>query len=363
MEKTDQYSIDLYSLVKTLWSGRKTVIWVTTAFVVLGLVIAFTSPRVYTASTVMVPQVQSKTGGIGNLVGLGGLAAMAGINLNSLNTGNEDMSPLIYPEIVKSYEFQREIIHMPMNWSGIDKPVSMAEYGQKYQKGTFVGKIVKRIIGLPGTVVSWFRKENAVPAAIPGDALTRITKEEKELWEELSRSIVLSVDKKNGYVTLSASGPEPLVTAQIADKAQKLLQQKITDFRIEKAHQNVAFIEGRYKVKKEEFELAQDRLASYRDGNAGTITNRAKTEGDRLQSEYQLVFNVYSELAKQLESAKITEKEDTPVFSIIQSVIVPLTPTKPRKFMILSVCLVLGVVLGAASVFATKNWKESSSSL
>ncbi len=355
----EPFQIDLYSIAKILWTGRKTVfLWVVVSAAV-GLLIAFSSPKVYTAQTILVPQVQSKTGGIGNLVGLGGLAAMAGINLNSLNTGSEDMSPLIYPEIVKSYEFQREIIHMPMNWSGIDKPVSLADYGQKYQKGTFLGKIVKGIIGLPGTVVSWFRKENAVPAAIPGDALTRITREEKELWEELSRSIVLSVDKKNGYVTLSANGPEPLVTAQIADKAQKLLQQKITDFRIEKAHQNVAFIEGRYKAKKEEFELAQDRLASYRDGNAGTITNRAKTEGDRLQSEYQLVFNVYSELAKQLESAKITEKEDTPVFSIIQSVIVPLNPTKPRKFMILAVCLALGVVLGAGSVFVRKNWTEA----
>ncbi len=363
MEKTDPYSIDLFSLAKTLWSGRRTVALWSTAFIFLGLIIAFTSPRVYTASTVMVPQVQSKTGGIGNLVGLSGLAAMAGINLNNLNTGTEDMSPLIYPEIVKSYEFQREIIHMPMNWSGIDHPVSMAEYGQKYQKGSLPGKIVKGIIGLPGTVVSWFRKENAIPAAIPGDALTRITKDEKELWENLTRSIILSVDKKNGYVTLSANGPEPLVTAQIADKAQKLLQQKITDFRIEKAHQNVAFIEGRYKEKKKEFELAQDRLASFRDGNAGTITNRAKTEEDRLQSEYQLALTVYSELAKQLESARITEKEDTPVFSIIQSVIVPLNPTKPRKFMILAVCMLFGVIIGTASVFATKNWKESSSSL
>ncbi len=357
----EPYQIDLYSLAKSLWAGKRTVAIWTGSFILIGLLIAFSSPRVYTASTVMVPQSQTKSNGMGNLVGLSGIAAMAGINLSNLNSGTEDLSPLVYPEIVKSYEFQREIIHMPLNWSGMDQPVSMADYVQKYQKGSFLGKIKRGVLSFPGTVVSWFRKENTVPSGIAGDSIIRITKEERDLWDNLTKSIVLSVDKKNGFVTLTASGPEPLVTAQIAEKAQKLLQHKITEFRILKAHQTVAFIEGRYNVKKKEFELVQDRLARYRDGNAGIPTNRAKTEEDRLQSEYQLAFNVYSELAKQLESAKITEKEDTPVFSVIQSVIVPLSPTKPRKFMILSVCLLLGVVLGTVSVFARKNWSEGKS--
>ena len=179
------------------------------------------------------------------------------------------------------------------------------------------------------------------------------------MWDEMAKTLTLSVDKKNGFITLTAMGSEPLETAQIADKAKNLLQSRITEFRIEKAKQNLLFIEGRFSEKKKEFENAQDKLARFRDGNRGMTSNMAKTEEERLQSEYTLAFNVYSELAKQLESAKISVKEDTPVFSIIESVIVPVNPTKPRKFMILMVSVLLGGALGIGSVFAQKNWREA----
>ena len=78
--------IDLIALAKTLWEGRKTVIRTTLIFMVLGLFIAIFSAKEYTASTTMVPQSAeggSKLGG-----SLGGLAAMAGINLGSMGGGS-----------------------------------------------------------------------------------------------------------------------------------------------------------------------------------------------------------------------------------------------------------------------------------
>ena len=355
----NQNEIDLFSIAKTIWRGRKTIFWWLAGSIVLGLFIAFSSPRVYTARTVMVPQMQSKSSGLGSMTGLSGLAAMAGINLSNLNTGTEDISPLVYPEIVKSYSFQKEILHTPLTWSAVDKPVSLADYTQQYHKSGFLGRIIKGIVKLPGTIKSWIVKDQPPLIPGPGDSLTRITENEQELWNEMTKTLTLSVDKKNGYVTLTAMGPEPLATAQIADKAKNLLQSRITEFRIEKAQQNLVFIQGRFDEKKKEFEAAQDRLARFQDGNQSMTSKRAQTEEDRLQSEYQLTFQVYSELAKQLESAKIAVKEDTPIFSTIESVIVPIKPSKPRKLVIMMVCLLLGAALGVGSVFARKHWTES----
>lgn len=356
---TEQNSIDLFSIAKTVWHGKKTIAWWLMGFTVLGLVIAFTSPRVYIARAVMVPQTQSKSSGLGSLSGLGGLAAMAGINLSSLNSGTEDVSPLVYPEIVRSYSFQKEIMHAPLSWSKVDHPVSLAEYTDKHGKPGFIGRVVKGLFKLPGTVKSWFVKEPEPMVAGPGDSLIRITQEEQELWNQMTKTLTLSVDKKNGYVTIMAQGPEPLATAQIADKAKNLLQETITEFRIEKAQQNLLFIQGRFDEKKQEFESAQNRLARFQDGNQGMTSSRAKMEEDRLQSDYDLAFQVYTELAKQLESAKISVKENTPIFSTIESVIVPIKPSKPRKFMILMVCMLLGGAFGIGAVFSRKHWMES----
>jgi len=350
---------DIYSLAKTLWLGRKTVLLWLAAALVLGLLIAFTSPRAYLARVVMVPQMQSKSSGLGGLGSLGGLAAMAGINLSNLNAGTEDISPLVYPEIVRSYSFQKEIMHTPLTFRSVGHQISLAEYVQKYGKTSLVTKITRGITKLPGTVVSWFRKEQQPMAPAAGDSLTRISKDEQDLWDDMTKTLTLSVDKKNGFITLTAFGPEPLATAQIADKAKNLLQRRITEFRIEKARENLDFIEGRFDEKKKEFETSQNRLARFRDGHQGMTSNMVKTEEDRLQSEYQLALTVYTELAKQLESAKISVKEDTPIFSIIEEVIVPVRSAKPKKMMILMVSILLGGALGVGSVFARKHWRET----
>ncbi len=91
----------------------------------------------------------------------------------------------------------------------------------------------------------------------------------------------------------------------------------------------------------------------------------AKTEEERLTSQYNLIYAVYSDLAKQLEQAKIQVKQDTPVFTIIEPVSVPTKKSKPNRPMILIIWLFLGGVIGTGWVFGKdfiepmkKKWKE-----
>lgn len=359
MEKNNE--IDLFTVLKTTWKGRRTIVYSVIVFAILGIFIAFLTPRTYIASTIMVPQMQSRSSGFSGLGDLGGLAAMAGINLSGMTQTAEDLSPLVYPEIVNSYAFMHEIMYSLYSWSGVDHAVSLVEYVQSYGKPGFFARMKKNVMEIPGQISAWIspQPDNVPPATTQrGGGPTYITNSEKELWDDLTKTMLLSVDKKNGFVTLTVNGPEPTATAQIADKAQKLLQSKITEYRIEKARQNRDFIQERFNEKKKEFEDVQARLARFRDQNRGTLSNVTKTELDQLQSEHQLALTVYSELAKQLETAKISVKEDTPIFSIIQSVIVPVKPTKPRKLVILVLSILMGGFLGLAWVFAKKHWSE-----
>ena len=75
---------------------------------------------------------------------------------------------------------------------------------------------------------------------------------------------------------------------------------------------------------------------------------------------------MYSELAKQLEQARIKVKEDTPVFSIVEEVTVPVERSKPHRSLILILWTLLGGILGVAlviakySISAIKNrWNEA----
>ncbi|MCD6184203.1 MAG: hypothetical protein J7K84_00200 [Deltaproteobacteria bacterium] len=192
---------------------------------------------------------------------------------------------------------------------------------------------------------------------VGGKELVFITKDEKEMREMLEKKLTLDVNEKEGYITLTAKAPEAFAAAQMARKAQKLLQDKVTEYKIDKAKQNLAFVQELYKEKKSEFEQAQDRLARFRDRNLNLNSAMALTEQERLQSEYQLAFSVYTEVAKQLENAKIKVKEDTPVFSIIEPVSIPIEKSKPKKAMILIIWIFLGGLVGVGLIFGKNYWK------
>ena len=71
-----------------------------------------------------------------------------------------------------------------------------------------------------------------------------------------------------------------------------------------------------------------------------------------MESEYQLAFSVYSELAKQVETQKIQVKENTPVFVVLQEAVVPLEKSSASKIMTLAIWSFLGLFVGVALTFA-----------
>jgi len=222
----DPDEIDLIALVKTAWKGKKTIIWCTLIGVALGLFIAFTSPKVYTASTIMVPQLSSQDSRLG---GLSSLAAMAGFNLNDMTSAPKELSPLVYPEIVTSIPFQREIMNTPFVFTGLREPVTLVQYYKDFTKPGILSQVKKYTLGLPG-VVSGLLKQSAQPVAKQqDDKLWRIDKDQKAIHKMLDEQLILEVDNKNGYLTLRANAPEAIVAAQMAQKAQELLQAKITE--------------------------------------------------------------------------------------------------------------------------------------
>ena len=363
--QTDE--IDLLALAKTLWSGRKTVVKSVLICGAIGLLVALTSPKEFVATTIMVP---SGSDGSSKLDGLGGLAAMAGINLNT-STGS-DLSPTVYPQIVASLPYQLELMKTPLNFKDLHEPVTFYDYYTEPRKtNPFIKYTIGLpglILGLPGTILSAIRGKEPEGTGLAGQTgPIELTNKQRDVHLILSDLISLTVNVKEGILTLSATMPEAKAAAQLGQRAQELLQEYITEFKIKKAKANLDFIQERFDETTKKFETAQDKLASFRDRNKNVALAMARTEEERLTSQYNLIFSIYSELSKQLEQAKIQVKQDTPVFTIIEPVSVPTKKAKPNRPMILFIWLFLGGVIGTGIVFGKgfigpmkKKWNEES---
>ena len=236
---------------------------------------------------------------------------------------------------------------------GQEKQITFADYYLEIKKPGLLGTIKKYTIGLPGLIIKAIKGErtDAMFASQSNDQLLSITEEEKKLIEILSAQLSLEVNDKDGYVSLSARMPEAKAAAQLAKKAQELLQQAITAFKIQKAKDQLAFVEERYAEKETVFNQVQEKLARFRDQNKNVSTAVAQTQLERLQSDFSMASSVYTELAKQLETQKIQVKEDTPVFTIIEPVSIPMDKSKPKRPMILVIWTFLGGIVGVGMVF------------
>ena len=293
---------------------------------------------------------------------------MAGFNLN-MNSNTEALSPMVYPQIVQSVPFQLELMNTPFQIEGVDHPVSLFEYYTEYQKVGILSGIKKYTLGLPGLIIKALKGKPQDEGTKSSGKLIALTQDQDRVRKAMTENLTLEVNDKEGYLTLSARFHDASLAAQVAAKAQSMLQQYITTFKIQKAKEQLNFISDRYHEKKKEFQQAQEKLARFRDQNKNVSSAIAKTEEQRLQSEYEIAFSVYSELAKQMEQAQIQVKEDTPILTILEPVRVPLEKTKPNRPLILFLWIFLGGILGTGLVFGKEfmtsikqRWNEDEGS-
>ena len=353
VKKDDE--IDLLELSKVVWKGRGIILKFMLIAGVLGIVIALLSPVEYTATTTIVPQTSSSANKLG---GLSSLAAMAGFNLDNVTSG-ETLPPTVFPEIVSSVPFQMDLMNIPFSFSEVNHPMSLYEYYSKISKPGVLSLIGKYTIGLPGIIISAIKGDSDQKPSAETKGPIALTRKQEEVRKMISEQVIINLDAKQGFITLQATFPEALLSAQVADQARELLQKYITRFKIEKASDKLSFIEQRYQEKKKEFEKAQERLARFRDQNKNVSNMMARTEEERLQSEYNITTTVYNELAKQLEQAKIQVKEETPVFSILEPAMVPNEKSRPQKGMIIFTCLFLGAITGTGKIYINEYLKNA----
>ena len=351
----EEQEIDLVALVKKMWLNKGLIIKLTAVFMVLGLLVALFSSKVYTTSCDIVPQTSKGAKG----GGMSSLAALAGINLNDGRSGAE-LSPLVYQNIMNSTSFRKELMQTKIDFEEADRPVSFYEYytSEEFNKPTVLSYIMKYTIGLPGVIMGAIRGEQPEPdySSLGGaSAIETISKDDFKAMSILESCISMTLDNKNGYLTITANMPEALAAAQLAQASVELLQKYITKFKIEKVQSNLDFVQERYNEAKGNFEDVQSRRAKFRDANHNYVKYAARVEQEKLDAEYTLAMNLYSELATQLEQAKINVKETTPILTVIRPVTVPYKKSKPQRAMILLAFTFLGFAAGAGLVLVSQT--------
>lgn len=355
----EETGIDIIAIVTRLWEKKKFIIKVIFVFAFIGLFVALFSRNIYVSSCTFVPQTAKKTSS-----SISSLAALAGINLGNMSSG-ETLSPLIYPQILENVDFKKELMYSKIKFAEYDEPVTLIDYytNPEYARFSLMGTIKKYTIGLPGLIIGTIKDaindtEDTLSAVSNDNSLNSYSKEEYTCAKILRERVSMMLEEKKGYIVITTNMGDAVAAAQLCQTTFDLLQKYITEFKISKAKQQQAFIKGRYDETKAQYEEKQRALAQFMDANKVLSTAQARTEQDRLVAEYNMANTIYTEMAKQLLQADVQVKEDTPILTAIQPVIVPYKKAKPQRMKILFIWCFLGGVFGCGLILGGDWLKE-----
>ena len=162
--------------------------------------------------------------------------------------------------------------------------------------------------------------------------------------------MIISLNEKEGFITLQFSDENKLIAAQVAERAKQILQQRIIDFKSQSARELLVFTNRQFEENKASYERLQDSIAVFKDQNLNISSSLYQNRLDRLVRELNIASSVVEQLATQLEQAKLQVNKDTPVFTVIEPVTIPFERSAPKRSLIVIIWTFLGAVLSTGFV-------------
>ena len=352
-QEEDELEIDLMEYARKLWAARKLLFKVAGIAVIVGVVIAFTTPKQYTVSVKLAPE-STKSGG-----GLSGIASMLGVGSMSMGSDADALSITLYPDIVSSTPFILDLMDTQVKTIDEEQPdTTLVGYLKEYTSKSLIGTVMSLPFKAIGGIISLFKDEEEEKGVKEINPF-QLTKEQSKTVQGLKKMIVANVDKKTGVTTVSVTMQDPLVAAILTDTVVVKLKEHITKYRVSKAEEDCKYWEQLNDQRRDEYHAKQKLYAEYIDANQIVILTSVRIEQERLQNDMNLAYQVYSNVATQLQMARAKVQEAKPVFAVVEPASVPLQPSGTSRKMILVGTVFLFVAAAAAWVlFGVDLWKK-----
>lgn len=279
----------------------------------VGVVMAFIMPSVYTAQTTITPVTSSSSGGLSGtaLASLAGLAGQLGVS-GGVGTA---IAPEFFAEVLKS----RELVTATLE-SRFKDPGAR---------------------GVERPLLDILEIEGDTPQERTGRGVRILTKK-----------IKTRVDRPTGIVILEVKSGDPQLAADIANRMRVILNSFNLERRQSQSREQARFT--RERVAEAQAELREAERAELRFLQANREYRGSpllEFQASQVKRAVELKQEVYVSLVKAYDEARIAEVRDTPVITTIDSAVPPDMRSSPRPVLNFVVGLLAGGVFALVLVF------------
>lgn len=162
----------------------------------------------------------------------------------------------------------------------------------------------------------------------------------------LDEAVATSINTQTGTITLDVSLPDPDLAAQAASRLFAHLGEFNVETRRSAATERRRFTERELARARQELEAAEGALRDFLEANRGGLQSpRLAVRRQQFQRRVSVLEEVFSELSREAQSARIDEVRDTPVFTLVQAPDAPIY----REYPLRTRMTLVGGLLGATA--------------
>ncbi|HGS4502153.1 TPA: Wzz/FepE/Etk N-terminal domain-containing protein [Vibrio parahaemolyticus] len=288
--------IDLRELLGALWKGKWIIIATTFVFAVGAVLYALSLPNIYKSDALLAPAESSNGGGLSKMAGqLGGLAALAGVNLG----GSESSQTELAVQVMKS----RQFIEVFIKKHNLLVPLMAAKDWDVANNKLILDEELYN----PDTD-EWLREPNGLRGAKPSA---------QEAIEVFNKQVLnVNQDKESGLYTVSVKHYSPYVAQQWVSWLIEDINKVMRERTIAETSQNLTYLNAQLQ----------------------------KTAVADMQSTF------YKLIEEQTKSLMLAEVQDEFIFKVVDPAVVPELKDGPRRALICVLGILLGGMLGGAIV-------------
>ncbi|EME3979683.1 Wzz/FepE/Etk N-terminal domain-containing protein [Vibrio alginolyticus] len=290
-QSTDD-EINLRELFYALWKGKWIIIVITFVFAISSVLYAISLPNVYKADALLAPAESSNGGGLSKMAGqLGGLAALAGVNLG----GSESSQTELAIQVMKS----RKFIEAFITKHDLLVPL-MAAKGWDLTNNKLIldDELYNSDTG------EWLRKPDGLRGAKP------TAQEAFEVFRK--ETLNVSQDKDSSLYKVSVKHYSPYVSQQWVNWLIEDINKVMRERTIEETSQNLTYLN----------------------------TQLEKTAVADMQSTF------YKLIEEQTKSLMLAEVQEEFIFKVVDPAVIPEIKSEPNRALICVLGTLLGVMLG-----------------
>lgn len=275
-----------------------------TVGVALGTGLALFGPTTYTSRVSFMPQAggQSRSG-------IAGLADRFGL---VMSLGDPSQTPQFYTDLLRS----RAVL----------ESVAAAKYalGDGAVDRNSPSTSLADVLGIAG-----------------GDESTRIRRASSRLRESIKTTI------RTGVVEIAVTLQHPQLAAEVARRLVDELNEFNLKTRRSQASGERGFLEQRLEAVGDELRSSEEVMRRFLEQNRSFANSPELVfEHERLQRQVSLQQQIYTELARAYEQARIAEVRNTPVLTVVEEASTPTAPDSARLFLKAAAGLMLGILFG-----------------